>query len=83
MDSSVTVTYTHNHHNPFAVAICKGMTVVRYAPRKISAVCYVFLGKTVSTITGTITGLRQYSHDLPQGGDSGYMLDSMGNEVCW
>ena len=36
-----------------------------HMPRKISA---VFLGKTGVTITGTVTGLRQYSHDLPQGG---------------
>jgi len=36
--------------------------------RKISAACYVFLGKTGTTITGTVTGPRCYSHDLPQGG---------------
>jgi len=27
-----------------------------------------FLGKTGATITGTVTGLRQYSHDVPQDG---------------
>ena len=51
--------------------------VVGQVPRKISAVCY--LGKTGSTITGMVIGLRWYSPDLPQGGDSGCMLDSMGN----
>ena len=30
-----------NHHDPFAVAVCKGMTVVGHMPREISAVCYV------------------------------------------
>ena len=57
-----------NHHDTFAVAVCKGTTVVGHVPRKISAVCYVFLGKTGATITGTVTGSRRYSHDLPQGG---------------
>ena len=57
-----------NHHDPFAVAMCKGTTVVGHVPRKISAVCYVFLGKTGATITGTVTGSRRFSHDLPQGG---------------
>jgi len=57
-----------NHHDPFAVAVCKGTTVVGHVPRKISATCYVFLGKTGATITGTVTGPRRYSHDLPQGG---------------
>ena len=56
------------NHDPFAVAVCKGTTVVGHVPRKISAACYVFLGKTGATITGTVTGPRRYSHDLPQGG---------------
>ena len=37
----------------FAVAMCKGKTVVRHMPRKISAICYAFLGKTGATITGS------------------------------
>ena len=36
-----------------------------HVPRKRSA---VFLGKTGATIAGTVTGSRQYSHGLPQGG---------------
>ena len=47
-----------NHHDPFAVMVCKETTVVGHVPRKISAVCYVFLGKTGATITGTVTGLN-------------------------
>ena len=78
---SVTMTYIRNYSNPFAVLVCKGTMVVGHVPRKISAVCY--LGKTGSTITGMVTGLRRYSPDLPQGGDSGCMLDSMDNKVCW
>jgi len=35
-----------NHHDLFVVAVCKGTTVVGHMPRKISAACYVFLGKT-------------------------------------
>ena len=57
-----------NHHDPFAAAVCKGTTVVGHMPRKISAACYVFLGKAGATITGKVTGSRRYSHDLPQGG---------------
>ena len=38
-----------NRHDPFAVATsmatCKGTTVVGHAPRQISVICYVFLGK--------------------------------------
>ena len=33
------------HHNPFAVAVYKGTTVVGHISRKISTVCYVFWGK--------------------------------------
>ena len=78
---SVIVTYIRNHCNPFAVLVHKGTIVVGHVSGKISAVCY--LGKTGSTITGMVTWLWWYLSDLPQGGDSGCMLDSMGNKVCW
>ena len=52
----------------FAVAVCKGTTVVGHVPRKICGASYVFLGKTGATITGTVTGPRCYSHNLPQRG---------------
>ena len=32
---------TQNCHNPFAVDICKGTTVVGHMPRQISAICYI------------------------------------------
>ena len=58
----------HNFHDPFAVAVQKGTTVVGHVPRCISAMCYTFLGKDGCHITCTVTGHRRYSHDLPQGG---------------
>ena len=36
---------TQNHHDPFAVATCTGTTVVEHVPRRISSICYVFMGK--------------------------------------
>ena len=59
---------TRNRHDPFAVATCKGTTVVGHVPRRISAICYVFLGKPGASITCTVAGSRRYSRDLPQGG---------------
>ena len=56
-----------NHHDAFVAAVCKGTTVVGRMPRKIFAACYVFLGKTGATITGTVTGPRRYLHNLHQG----------------
>ena len=35
---------TRNYHDPFAVATCKGTTVVGHVPRRISTI-YVFLRK--------------------------------------
>ena len=56
-----------NSHDPYAVAIKKGSVVVGHVPRKISAICSLFL--RVKTITATVTDShRQYSNDLPQGG---------------
>ena len=63
----------HNHHDLFAVAVCKEITVVGHMPWKISAVCYVFLRRL--TITGIVMGLRWYSND----GLGDCMLDSMCN----
>ena len=45
---------TRNRHDPFAVATCKGTTVVGHVPRRISAICYVFLGKPGASITCTV-----------------------------
>lgn len=57
-----------NPHDPFAVAVCKEDHTVGHLPRAISSVCYMFLGKPGSSISCKVTGLRRYSHDLPQGG---------------
>ena len=58
----------HNIHDPFAVAVRKGSTVVGHVPQHISAMCYMFLGKSECSISCKVTGHRRYSHDLPQGG---------------
>ena len=42
---------TQNCHDPFAIAACKGTTVVRQIPRWISAIFYVYLGKPGARIT--------------------------------
>lgn len=56
-----------NIHNTFAVAIKKDGEVVGHCPRKISAVCSVFIRRG-GKITCQVTGRRRYSSDLPQGG---------------
>ena len=55
-----------NPHDPYAVAVKKGSLVVGHVPRKISAVCSLFL--RIGTITATVRDSRQYSSDLLQGG---------------
>ena len=62
-----------NSHDPFAVAVVRNSTggtavVVGHVPRRLSALCSLFLRKSGSTITCRITGSRRYSTDLPQGG---------------
>ena len=62
-----------NRSDPFAVAVLKpdstsdSSMVVGHVPRKISAACSVFL-EFGGVIRCTITGPRQYSRDLRQGG---------------
>jgi len=48
------------HGTTVTCTVCKRTTVVGNVPRKTSAVCYVFLGKTGTTVTGP----RPYSHNL-------------------
>ena len=55
-----------NPHDTYTVVIKKGNLVVGHVPRKISAVCSLFL--RAGTITATVTDSRRYSNDLPQGG---------------
>ena len=53
---------TQNLHNrfqdPFAIATCKGTTVVGQVPRWISVIYYVFLGKPGASITYSVAGSR-------------------------
>ena len=58
----------HNYRDPFAASVMKGSVIVGHLPRKIPAICYVFLGKHNSPISCKITVSRKYSQDLPQGG---------------
>ena len=51
----------------YAVAVLRENIVVGHIPRKISAACYLFI-KRNGSISCVITGKRQYSIDLPQGG---------------
>ena len=47
--------------------ICRRNTIVGHLPRQISTICHLFLRKG-GIITCTISGRRQCSADLPQGG---------------
>jgi len=49
------------------VAILHDGAVIGHVPRIISAVCSAFL-RRVGVIESEVTGARQYSADLPQGG---------------
>ena len=49
-----------NLHDPYAVAMKKGETIVGHVPRTISAACSLFLKKEDTTITYTITGIRKF-----------------------
>jgi len=56
-----------NPHDSYAVALIKDDLVVGHVPRNISVICSAFLRRG-GIITGTVTEVRQYSNDLPQGG---------------
>ena len=57
-----------NIHDPYAVSMVHEFgIVVGHVPRKISAVCSLFLLRGGS-INCKVTGSRRYSSDLPQGG---------------
>jgi len=51
----------------FAVAVVRGGEIIGHVPRLISAACSLFLRHS-SSIKCKVTGSRQYSRDLPQGG---------------
>jgi hypothetical protein len=56
--------------DPYAVAVVviSSSTAVGHVPRAISAVYHFFLRRCGSSIQCQVTGSRQYSSDLPQGG---------------
>ena len=56
-----------NVHDPYAVTVMNHDVVVGHIPRSISAVCLMFLRRR-GVIFCEVTGTRQYSSDLPQGG---------------
>ena len=62
---------TGNAHDPQAVAMMKvidgNVQVVGHVPRTISSVCSIFIRRGGSIVC-TITGSREYSSDLENGG---------------
>ena len=58
---------TRSREDPFAVAVVKSGEVVGHVPRSLSCVCSLFLRRGGS-MACRITGKRQHSSDLPQGG---------------
>ena len=51
----------------YAVAVIKDSSIVGHLPRKISRICALFIRRGV-VIYCRVTGRREYSTDLPQGG---------------
>ena len=57
-----------NPRDRYAVAVCKaGDEIVGHLPRNISTMCSIFIRRG-GIINCTVSGRRQYSRDLPQGG---------------
>ena len=56
-----------NEHDRYSVAVKKNGVIIGYLPRKVSRLCLLFLRRD-GCISCTVTGRRQYSADLPQGG---------------
>ena len=56
-----------NLHDPFAIAVVKSDQTVGHVPLKISLLCSMLL-RHGGTIICRITGRRQYTRDLVQGG---------------
>ena len=56
----------HNAHDQYAVAVKKEGTVIGHLPRKLWRVCSLFMRRG-GTMTCTVTGMRRFSVDLPQG----------------
>ena len=58
---------TRNLIDPYAVAVMRSGEVVGHVPRSISTLCSLFIERG-GNIMYEVTGNRQYSYDLPQGG---------------
>ena len=58
---------TGNVFDPFAVCVQKDGDIVGHVPRKISAICSLFMRQN-GTIHCKVTGSRRYSSDITQGG---------------
>ena len=58
---------TRSREDPFAVAVMKSGEIVGHVPRYLSCVCCMFLRRG-GLMACHITGGRQHSKDLPQGG---------------
>jgi hypothetical protein len=56
-----------NAEDPFAIGVYKEDTLVGHVPRKFSCVFSLFLRRG-GVIRSRVTGFRQYSRNLPQGG---------------
>ena len=56
-----------NREDRYAVAVMNGTNIVGHVPRRISYICNIFLCHSGSIIC-RVTGPRQYSWDLEQGG---------------
>ena len=58
----------HNPRDPYAVVVIKPRAgIVGHVPRYLSALCSVFIRRS-GAVYCIVTGTRQYSRDLPQGG---------------
>ena len=56
-----------NRKGHFVVVVVKDSNIVGHMTKKISSICSLFLRQSGSIICH-VTGNRQYSSDLPQGG---------------
>ena len=70
-----------NIHDTFGVASKKDSEVVGHCPRKISALCSIFIRRG-GKIACQVTGRRRYSSDLPQRGLENFGQEIFGNSVA-
>ena len=59
---------TRNLIDPYVVAVIRSGKVVDHVPCSISMLCSLFIKRGGNIITCEVTGNRQSSYDLPQGG---------------